>query len=123
MHDLMPKCVTEFHELLVKDALKFTNIKFLQKKVINLCIKIKDNLFNVDAFIKTLPNLSTGFIYIISIRKLSLKHFIIVTDSLFKINAMSDNINILTNSLVNKINKHFFNFDINITMLLKNIIF
>ena len=122
MKDLMPKCVSEFHESLVKDYLKYSNLKILQKNVISISIKIKDVLFNVGVFIKMLPNLSTGFIYIISIRKLSLKHFIIVTDSLFKINAMSDNINILTNSLVNKINQHFFNFDINRTMLGKNII-
>ena len=81
----------------------------------------KNALFNVGVFVKMLPNLSTGFIFLISIRKLVLKHFIIVTDSLFRINAMTDNINILIDSLVNKINQQFFNFDINKTMLGKNI--
>ena len=97
-HDLMPKCISEFHEQLIKDILKFSNLKLLYKREITISIKVKDTLYNTGTFVKILPNLSTGLIYLVTLRKLELKHFIIETDSLFRIHGMTDNINILTNT-------------------------
>ena len=95
IYDLMPKYISEFHDHLVKYVLKYTNLKTLYKKERNISIKINDNLYDVNLFIKILPNLSNGLIYLISIRNLQLQYLNIVTDNLFRINGISDNLDIL----------------------------
>ena len=92
IHDLMPNCVSSFHKDLVNDALKFSNLSFIyNKKMKNFILKSKTNgLFNINIYVKCLPNLSYGIIYISTIEKLKDNQFLIVLDNNFRVNAMSD---------------------------------
>ena len=91
-HDLMPNCVASFHKDLVNDALKFSNLSYIyNKKMKNFILKSKSNgLFNINIYVKALPNLSYGIIYISTIEKLKENQFLIILDNNFRINAMSD---------------------------------
>ena len=122
MNNLMPKCVSEFHDALLKDTLKFTGLKFLYKREVVISIKVKDVLYNVYVFVKILPNLSTGLIYLISFRKVPLNKVIIVTDHLFRISAMTDNINILNPNKTLQTPNSPYTFSLNKIMVGKSII-
>ena len=113
MYNLMPKYISDFHENLVKYVLKYSNIKTLYKKEQKISIIINENLYYVSVFIKILPNLSNGLIYLVSLKKLELKYLIIVTDNLFRINGMSNNLDILKQNeneiIPNQISSLFLN--------------
>ncbi len=88
----MPNCVASFQKDLVNDTLRFSNLSFIyNKKMKNFILKSKTNgLFNINIYVKCLPNLSYGIIYISTIEKLKDNQFLIILDNNFRINAMSD---------------------------------
>ncbi len=91
IYDLMPPIIAEFHKDLENDAIKYSNLTNIFTKKNKLILKGKNNnIYNISIFVKCLPNLSYGLIYIINIDKLIDKCFLIILDKNFIINCLSD---------------------------------
>ena len=100
INDLIPPCITLFHKDLIEDGLKYSNLSHLfNKKAKGFFLKSKTNgIYQINLFIKCIPNLSYGLIYIGLVEKIKSNQFIILLDEEFKINSMSDPLSIVTNS-------------------------
>ena len=100
INDLIPNCIVEFHKFLIDDAIKYSNLTSLfNKKAMNFLLKSKTNgIYMIKIFIKCLPNLSYGIIYIGLIEKIKSNQFVILLDEDFKINCFSDPLSLVTNS-------------------------
>ena len=71
INSLLPNNIEKFHQQLVNEALFYSNIeRVVTKPLNNIMIKTKNNtLLNTKVFVKELPNLSYGLIFIIYIEK------------------------------------------------------
>ena len=100
INDLIPPCIREFHKELIDDTIKYSNLTHLfNKKPRNFILKSKsNNLYMINMYIKCIPNLSYGLIYIGLIEKLKSNQFLIILDNEFKINSMSDPLSLISNS-------------------------
>ena len=100
INDLIPNCVNEFHKYLIDDSIKYSNLNSLfNKKLVNLVLKSKSNgIYMIKMYIKCIPNLSYGLIYICLIEKIKTNQFIIILDEDFKINCMSDPLSLIANN-------------------------
>ena len=116
IHDLMPSCVSDFHKDIVQDALKYSNLSYLfNKKVKNAILKSRNNyLYNINIYIKCLPNLSHGIIFIGLIEKLKDNQFLILLDNFFKINSMSDTYSITSGDIYSTLKKDSYGLNNNI---------
>ena len=89
--DLIPNVVQTFHKDLVEDAIKFSNLDFHFKDQRDFLLKGKNGgLFNIKLFVKCIPNLTYGLIYIAYVRKVQELSFIIILDKDFKINGYTE---------------------------------
>ena len=97
INSLLPNNIEKFHQQLINEALFYSNIEHIFKKQLNsIMIKTKNNtLLKTNLFVKELPNLSYGLIFIIHIEKVLNNEFKIVLDKDFKINGYSDEVNSL----------------------------
>ena len=100
INDLIPPCIAEFHKELIDNTIKYSSLThFFNKKPKNFIIKSKaNNLYMINMYIKCIPNLSYGLIYIALIEKLKTNQFLIILDDEFKINSMSDPLSLVANS-------------------------
>ena len=116
INDLMPSCVAVFHKEIIHDALRYSNMTYLfNKKVKNAILKSRNNsLFNINIYVKCLPNLSHGIIFIGMIEKLKDNQFLILLDNLFKINSMSDTLKIGNGDIYATLKKDSFGLNNNI---------
>ena len=71
INSLLPNNIEKFHQHLFNEALFYSNIeRVVTKPLNNIMIKTKNNtLLNTKVFVKELPNLSYGLIFIIYIEK------------------------------------------------------
>ena len=90
LEELIPKCLSNFHYKLIEDALEYSNLKNVFSEEKNIPIQIKDTLFNVNGYIKSLPSFSSGLIFIVSLTKESSNQFLIFLDNEFKIDSMTN---------------------------------
>ena len=89
--DLLPDTIRVFHKDLIENAIKFSNLNFLFKSQREFILKGKNGgLFNVKIFIKCIPNLSFGLIYIGYITKTQEHSFVIVLDKELNINGFTE---------------------------------
>ena len=89
--DLLPDTIKTFHRDLIENAIKFSNLNFLFKNQREFLLKGKNGgLFNVEVFIKCIPNLSFGLIYIGYITKIQDHSFVIVLDKDLNINGFTE---------------------------------
>jgi hypothetical protein len=116
INDLIPSCVTTFHKEIIEDALKYSNFSYLfNKKVKNAILKSRNNsLYNINIYIKCLPNLTHGIIFIGCIEKLKDNQFVILLDNLFKINSMSDTYSITSGDIYSTLKKDSYGLNKNI---------
>ena len=94
---LIPNNIEKFHHQLVNQGIFYSNIEhsFLKQKS-NVMVKTKNNtLLNTKIFIKQLPNLSYGLVFILHLEKVLNNELKIVLDKDFKINGYSDEANSL----------------------------
>ena len=100
INDLIPPCIADFHKELIDNTIKYSSLTHLfNKKPKNFIIKSKNNnVYMINMYIKCIPNLSYGLIYIGLIEKLKSNQFLIILDDEFKINAMSDPLSLIANS-------------------------
>lgn len=90
IEDLVPKCISHFHHKLIEDALEYSNLKNVFGEEKNISLQIKDTLFNVNGYVKSLPSFSNGLIFIVLITKENTNQFLILLDNELKINSMSN---------------------------------
>ena len=89
--DLLPDTIRNFHQDLIENAIKFSNLNYLFKSQRDFILKGKNGgLFNVKVFVKCIPNLSFGLIYIGYITKTQEHTFIIVLDKDLNINGFTE---------------------------------
>ena len=81
MEDVQPSCVQFFHKYIVENATNYSNVSFVYKKDVNAYMKGKTgNLFDINAFLKPLPNLTFGLIFILYVEKTEERDFVILLD-------------------------------------------
>jgi len=89
--DLLPDTIKTFHQDLIENAIKFSNLNYLFKNQRDFILKGKNGgLYNVKIFIKCIPNLSFGLIYIGYITKTQEHSFVIVLDKDLYINGFTE---------------------------------
>ena len=91
IYDLMPSNIASFHKKLEEDAIRLSNLTNLYYKKNKIILKGKNNnVYNITLFVKCLPNLSYGIIFILDIDKLQDKSFIFILDQNLKICSLSN---------------------------------
>ena len=109
--DLIPNCIQNFHKEVVNDVIKYSNIKHIFKEPKDSLLKNKNNeIFNIKKFIKPMPNLTYGLIYIAYLQKIKDPNFNIILDKDFKINGLTDMSQIDSSFAMNKGNYLLQNF-------------
>ena len=106
--NLIPKCISYFHNELYKESLKYNNIRIIFKKEKDILLKGKNNeLYNIKGFFKLIPDFSAGSIYIGLLQIIRDKGFIILLDKELKIDSMTIPLysNYLNNNIYN--NEHY----------------
>ena len=89
--DLLPDTIKTFHQDLIENAIKFSNLNYLFKNQRDFILKGKNGgLYNVKLFIKCIPNLSFGLVYIGYITKSQEHSFVIVLDKDLNINGFTE---------------------------------
>ena len=89
--DFCPGVIKDFHKEIIDNAIRFSNLSMIFNTQRDLLLKGKTgNLHNVKVFIKCIPNLSYGLIYMVNITKVVDNTYIIVLDKDFKISSFSD---------------------------------
>ena len=89
--DLLPDTIRSFHKDLIDNAIKFSNLNYSFKNQRDFILKGKNGgLYNVKVFIKCIPNLAFGLIYIGYITKSQEQTFVIILDKDLNINGFTD---------------------------------
>ena len=89
--DLLPDTIKTFHKDLIENAIKFSNLNYSFKNQRDFILKGKNGgLYNVKVFIKCIPNISFGLIYIGYITKTQEHSFVIVLDKDLNINGFTE---------------------------------
>ena len=91
IEELLPNVIQPFHKDLMDNILKYSNISNTFQKSLNVYLKGKNNsVFNVNLFIKPVPNLNYGLIYFSLFTKLLDHEFTIILDKDFKIDGFTE---------------------------------
>ena len=89
--DLQPSYIAQFHKDIMVETLKYSNLNYIFPNLKNIVMKVKGNcIFNINAYIKCLPNFDYGLIYILAIEKVKDNQFIVLLDHNFNIIAMTN---------------------------------
>ena len=89
--DLLPDIIQTFHRDLIEDSLKYSNLFYIFKNQLNVLLKGKNGLiFNIDLYVRPVPNISYGLIYFIYIQKKEDENFIIILDENYHINGFTE---------------------------------
>ena len=89
--DLLPEVVQTFHRYLVEEAIKYSNVIYIFKNQRNALLKGKNGLiFNIYLYVKPVPDLSFGLIFIIYLQKIQEQNFIIILDENLCINGFTE---------------------------------
>ena len=89
--ELLPNTIQNFHKDLIEHALKFSNISKVFHKAKDCFLKGKNNLlYNIQLYIKPIPNLTYGLIYIALVSKIKDHEFIILLDNNLKIDGFTE---------------------------------
>ena len=91
VNSLLPSAIEKFHNHLINNSLLYSNIDETFHSQRSLMIRTKNNtLLNIKLFVKELPNLSYGLIFIIHLEKINNNDYTIILDKDFKISGYSD---------------------------------
>ena len=89
--DLLPDVIQNFHKYLIEDTLKNSNLSYIFKEQRNSLLKGKSGvLFDINLFVKPVPNLLYGLIYFIYIKKNLENNFIIILDENLMISGFTE---------------------------------
>lgn len=91
VNSLLPSAVEKFHNHLINNNLLYSNLDETFHSQRSIMIRTKNNtLLNIKLFVKELPNLSYGLIFIIHLEKINNNDYTIILDKDFKISGYSD---------------------------------
>ena len=96
IEDLIPDAIQGFHKYLIEENLKYTNIMTIFKNKREILLKGKNGLlFKIYLYIRIIPNLKYGMLYILHIKKNFEKNFMIILNNKLHIDGFteSDQIN------------------------------
>ena len=97
INSLLPNVVSKFHNSLINESLFYSNLSQVFHDQKSVMLKTKSNtLLNMKLYVKELPNLSYGLIFIIHMEKISSNDFIIFLNKELKISGYSDEQNAKT---------------------------
>ena len=89
--DLLPDVIQSFHKYLIEDTIKNSNLAYIYKEQRDSLLKGKNGIiFNVNLYVKPVPNLLYGLIYFIYIKKIIDNNFIIILDESLMINGFTE---------------------------------
>jgi hypothetical protein len=89
--DLLPDVIQSFHKFLIEDTIKNSNLAYFFKDQRDSLLKGKNGIiFNVNLYVKPVPNLLYGLIYFIYIKKIIDNNFIIILDENLMINGFTE---------------------------------
>lgn len=92
--DLCPQVIKEFHREIIFIGIQYTNLGVIFSQQRDLLLRGKTgNLHWIKIFIKFVPNLSHGVIYMLDVTKIHEKIYNILLDKDFKISAFTDSFN------------------------------
>ena len=98
---LLPKTISEFHNELIENSIRFSRLEKIFKKPIETSIKGKRNgLFTIDIYVKPVPNFKFGLIYFCYLKKINTNTFNIMLDKHLKITSYTDLFKDGNNSLI-----------------------
>ena len=91
IEELIPNVIQPFHKDLIDNMLKFSDISNVFQSPKDSFIKGKNNcLYNVNLYIKPVPNMIYGLLYFTLITKIQEHEFIIILDKDFKIDSFTE---------------------------------
>ncbi len=95
IYNFQPSVIANFHKNLVDETIKYSNLNIVFKDKKRMLMKGKNGgIYTILTYIKCIPNLSYGLMYIMTIERIPDKTFVIILDQNYKINEMSDDISI-----------------------------
>ena len=90
IEELLPNYVLPFHKDLIENCLRYSNLTHIYHNTLDIFLKAKNNsLYNINAYIKPVPNLSYGIIYYTLLEKIIEHEFIITLDRDFIIDGFT----------------------------------
>ena len=129
IYDLLPTNIASFHKELEEYSIKYSNISFIYSSYKYSILKAKNNaIYNIKMYIKSIPNLSYGLIYIVLIEKINDGNFIIILDENFRITGFSNGLTLGKNEnfIYNNLNVYGLSQDIigiHIAVIIPEILF
>ena len=91
IEELLPNVVQPFHKDLIDNVLKYSNVSHVFHKNMDIFLKGKNNsLYNINIYIKPVPNMSYGLIYFVFLTKIQDHEFIITLDKDFRIDGYTE---------------------------------
>ena len=107
IEDLMPDVVQNFHKYIVEENIKYTNLMAIFKTKRNLLLKGKNGLlFNIYFYLRILPNLQYGMLFILYIQKNEEKNFMIILDEKMHIDGFTESGEMNSNFTVNNVSNY-----------------
>ena len=107
IEDLMPDVVQNFHKYIVEENIKYTNLMTIFKAKKNLLLKGKNGLlFNIYLYLRILPNLQYGMLFILYIQKNEEKNFMIILDEKMHIDGFTESGQMDSNFTVNNVSNY-----------------
>ena len=89
--ELLPNVIQPFHKDLIDNVLKYSNITTTFSKDCDVYLKGKNNsIFYINLYIKPVPNLSYGLIYLALLTKIQDHEFTILLDKDFKVDGFTE---------------------------------
>ena len=89
--DIIPNGIQSFHKELIEETIKYSNLNYKFKRQINSLIKNKDEgLINITLFIKAVPNIKFGLIFLAYLQKRKKANFVIILDKDLKMNGFTE---------------------------------
>ena len=105
IYNFQPSIVSNFHKDIVDETIKYSNLTSIFKDRKKMIMKERNGgICKILAYIKCIPNLSYGLMYIMTIEKIQEKTFIIVLDNNFHINEISPEFSINSENELNTYN-------------------
>ena len=107
IEDLLPDVVQSFHKYILEENIKYINLMVIFRKKKNILLKGKNGLlFNIYLYLRILPNLEYGMIYILYIQKLEEKNFMIILDNKMHIDGFTQIGETNSNFTVNNVSNY-----------------
>ena len=104
IEDLLPDVVQNFHKYILEENMKYTNLMAIFRDKRNLLLKGKNGLlFNIYLYLRILPNMEYGLIYILYIQKIEEKNFMIILDEKMHIDGFTESGQMNSNFTVNNV--------------------